>query len=94
MVKPITGKSKLQTRKKNKVKKQKITGASLKKGSVTTSYRLNPDDKCRMSDIVRAIDEIEPNKKISETFALKAMINYCTKIKPEKLLKAGREIGA
>jgi hypothetical protein len=105
MAKPLGGGTKLTERVKKsakkttspaKPKKTKITGTrAAKKTTIRkTSYRLTDDDKARLKQLIEAVDELEPNKKISETYIIKAALNYCTKIKPEKLIKAGREIGA
>jgi len=57
-----------------------------------TSFRLSPEDKERLKRIASAVNDLSPNKKISETNIMRALIYSGEKMKPDKLLQAIREI--
>lgn len=95
----LTGKTKLGQRSHPGEKKAtrspvKITGVGPKRNKIkAVSYRLTNEDKARLKSLVEAVGELEPNKTISETYVVRAVIGYCSQISPEKLLKAARRIG-
>ena len=56
-----------------------------------TSFRLTPEDKQRLKMVTEAVNDLSPNKKISETMVIKALIYIGIKTKPEKLLSLIRD---
>jgi len=57
-----------------------------------TSFRLTPEDKERLQGITSNVNELSPNKKISETMIVRALLFNGIKMKPEKLIRAIREV--
>jgi len=57
-----------------------------------TSFRLTPEDKERLKGITSTVNDLSPNKKISETMIVRALLFSGDKMKPERLIKAIREV--
>ena len=96
--KKITGDSKLaglvETEKETEPKKEperlRLVTKNLK--ITPTSFRLSPEDKQGLKAIIEKVNDLSPNKKISETMMIKALIKNAGNIKPERLISMVREI--
>ena len=96
--KKITGDSKLaglvETEKETEPKKEperlRLVTKNLK--ITPTSFRLSPEDKQGLKAIIERVNDLSPNKKISETMMIKALIKNAGNIKPERLISMVREI--
>ena len=57
-----------------------------------TSFRLTPEDKERLRGLAISVNDMSPNKKISETMIIRALLFNGQKMKPERLIRAIREV--
>ena len=57
-----------------------------------TSFRLGSEDKQRLKEITKAVDELSENRKISDTMILKALINNASKTRPDRVLSMVKDI--
>lgn len=90
--KKITGQSKLARTSSPGSASEDLKLVPRKSRLMATSFRLTPEDKERLKSIASALNELSPHKKISETMVIKALLFNGQKIKPERLIKAIREV--
>jgi hypothetical protein len=90
--KKITGKSKLADISPPGQTPDKLNLVQKQVRIKPTSFRLTPEDKQCLKAIAESVNELSPNKKISETMVIKALIHNGKKIKKEKLLEMIREV--
>jgi len=90
--KKITGQSKLATTSSPADSAEDLQLVSRKPQLNPTSFRLTPEDSDRLKSITAALNELSPYKKISETMVVKALLYNGHKMKPERLLKAIKEV--
>lgn len=91
--KKITGQSKLSERTSPETSPLDLRLLSRAQTTMKpTSFRLTPEDKERLRGIVTAVNDLSPNKKISETIIIRALLLTGRKMKPERLLGAIREV--
>ena len=57
-----------------------------------TSFRLSPEDKQGLKSLLERVNDLSPNKKISETMMIKALIKNAGSIKPERLINMVRDV--
>lgn len=99
--KKITGESKLaglaelaeKEKETEPEKKEERLRLVTKKMKLTpTSFRLSPEDKQGLKSLLERVNDLSPNKKISETMMIKALIKNAGNIKPERLINMVRDV--
>lgn len=90
--KKITGQSKLARTSSPGDSAEDLQLVSRKPKLKPTSFRLTPEDSQRLKSITAEVNKLSPYKKISETMVVKALLFNGHKMKPERLLKAIREV--
>lgn len=89
--KEITGKTKL-SKLQHKEKEPLELVTSRKERTLPKSYRLKESDLQSLRKIVQNINKMSPSRVISETEVVRALIEIGTRLKPEKILNAYRDI--
>ncbi|MCB2180944.1 MAG: hypothetical protein KQH63_02830 [Desulfobulbaceae bacterium] len=90
--KKITGQSKLAKTSSPDDSSENLKLVARKSQLQPTSFRLTPEDKERLKSITSEVNELSPHKKISETMVIKALLYTGRKMKPERVIKAIREV--
>lgn len=90
--KKITGQSKLASTNSPENSTESLRLVSRKSHLKPTSFRLNPEDKERLKSIAAAVNDLSPNKKISETIIIRALLLQGQKTKADRLLTTIREV--
>lgn len=90
--KKITGQSKLARTTSPDESSDSLQLVTRKATLKPTSFRLTPEDKERLKGITRRVNELSPNKKISETMVVRALLFTGNRMKSERLIKAIREV--
>ncbi len=92
--KKITGASKLLTEKEPSAPPTaplNLTTPKVKKPRLK-NFRLNDVDQEQLRRIVDEVNRLSPYKKISEATIIKSLIFLGSKMPPEKILKATKEV--
>lgn len=91
--KKIIGQSKLNKNISPETSTQEVQILTPARSSMQpTSFRLTPEDKGRLREIAASLNGLSPNKKISETMVVRALLLNGRKMKPERLIQAIREV--
>ena len=92
--KPITGKSKLLSEASDGREPQEALHLKFpkKKKPTLKNYRLSEPDLQSLRKIVVAVNQLSPYKEISETSVIKALISIGSRLHPDKILRAVKEI--
>ena len=97
MAKKIIGTSKLGTlnviKKEDPVPDEKLNLISKKKkGPTMRSYRLHDSDMTNLRQVTEHVNELTEHKRVTETDVVKALALLGTKMKPDQILKAVKEV--
>jgi hypothetical protein len=99
--KKITGESKLaglaelaEKEKETEPEKEqeKLRLVTRKMKLTPTSFRLSPEDRQGLKSLLERVNDLSPNRKISETMMIKALIKNAGNIKPERLINMVRDV--
>jgi len=97
--KKLTGQSKLaglaEEEKETEIRKEPADrlGIVTRKIKITpTSFRLTPEDKQVLKSISERVNDLSPNKKISDTMIVKALIKNAESIKADRLISMVKEV--